>query len=113
MMRGYDREEAIAYMAGAINRKTHQQIEGLIDSMIAEAIDADMAFMHKTGVIDAEGNAGNAYYDDDDAFESILDVLVSKHKLNADDALTVAEFLDDFFDLQQNYLESKGLVDWD
>jgi hypothetical protein len=69
--------------------------------------------MHESGVLDENGNAGTAYYDDDDAFEYMLDALVSKNKLGADEAMKVASLLDDYMDAQQAFLEEKGLVDWD
>lgn len=113
MMNGYDKQEAHAYILNKIDRKLFEELASLLDSLVADAIDFDMAFMHETGVIDESGNAGTAYYDDDDAFEYILDKLATKHKMSADMAMQTASFLDDFMDYQQKYLEVKGLVDWD
>ena len=80
---------------------------------IAQAIDADMKYMHENGVLDADGNAGDCYYEDDEAFEYMVEALVDANTLTPEQAVKVASLLDDYMDIQQAYLESKGLVDWE
>ena len=113
MMKGYDAQEALTFILKGIDRKGHKALESKLDVLVSQMIDLDMDFMHKTGVIDENGEAGDNYYDDDEAFEYILDAIVVKHKFNADMAMKAASLLDDFTDLQQAYMEAKGLVEWE
>ena len=66
MMNGYDKEEALGYILPRIDRKAHRALGERIDALISQAIDADMAYMFESGVLDEEGNAGESYYDDDE-----------------------------------------------
>lgn len=113
MMNGYNKADALAYILPRIDRKGHKALTFLIDQLIAQAIDADMAFMHETGVLDDEGNAGDNYYDDDEALEYIVDALAAQHDFDADMAVKVSALVNDYMELQQEFLESIGLVDWE
>ncbi len=113
MMNGYDKQEALAFICPRINRKEHMELADRIESLISQAIDADMAYMHESGVLDADGNAGDSYYEDDDAFEYMVEALVAQNDLTPEQAVKVAALIDDYMDFQQSYLEHKGLVDWE
>ena len=113
MMKGYDREEALAFILSRSNRAAHPELGDQIDGLIAQAIDADMKYMHENGVLDENGNAGDCYYEDDDAFEYMVEALVDANTLTPEQAVKVASLIDDYMDIQQAYLESKGLVDWE
>lgn len=112
-MNGYNKQEALPFILGKIDARLHRELPLPLEELISQAIDADLAFMRENGVLDEEGNAGTSYYDDDDAFEYMLDTLVSKNKLGAEAAMKVASLLDDYMEAQQAFLEEKGLVDWD
>ncbi len=112
-MKGYNKQEALPFILGKIDARIHKELPLSLEELISQAIDADLTFMQESGVLDAEGNAGTTYYDDDDAFEYMLDALVNSNKLGADAAMKVASLLDDYMDAQQAYLEEKGLVDWE
>lgn len=113
MMNGYDKQEALAFIVKRIPEKDHKELVGMIEALISQAIDADMEFMHKSGVLDEEGNAGDEYYEDDDAFEHMVETIVANNKLSPEQAVKVAALVDDYMDHQQAYLESKGLCDWE
>lgn len=113
MMNGYDKQEALAFIVKRIPEKDHKELVGMIEALISQAIDADMEFMHKSGVLDEEGNAGDEYYEDDDAFEYMVEYIVAKNNLTPEQAVKVASLVDDYMDHQQAYLESKGLCDWE
>ena len=113
MMNGYDKQEAVAFIVSRIHEKDHPELAGMIASLISQAIDADMDFMHRTGVLDEDGNAGDNYYEDDDAFEYMVEAIVEANDLTPEQAVKVAALVDDYMDHQQAYLESKGLVDWE
>ncbi len=109
-MNGYDREEALAFILARINRRVHEALDGRIDSLIAQAIDVDIAFMHESGVLDEDGYAGDAYYEEDDAFEYIVEKLAADNDLTPEEAVRMASLVDDFMDFQQAYLAYRGLV---
>ena len=113
MMRGYDKDEAVAFILERIHPQDHPALKGLIPSLIPQIIDADMAYMHENGVIDEEGNAGDSYYEDDDAFEYMVETITANNRLSPEQAVKTAALIDDYMDFQQEYLESKGLVAWD
>ena len=113
MMNGYNKLEALNFIVKRISEKDHKELAGMIPQLISQAIDADMDFMHKSGVLDEEGNAGDEYYEDDDAFEYMVEAIVAKNKLSPEQAVKVAALVDDYMDHQQAYLESKGLCDWE
>ena len=113
MMQGYDRNEAIAFITAKIRKQDHPELADRIAELIAQAIDADMAYMHENNVIDADGAAGTEYYEDDDAFEYIVERLAEQNSFTPEEAVKAASLVDDYMDFQQEYLESKGLVDWD
>lgn len=112
-MNGYDQEQALAFILPRIDRKAHKPLVFLINQLISQAIDADLQFMQETGVLDESGDAGDGYYDDDEAFEYILDELARLNDLDDAMAVQVGGLIDDYMALQQEYLESIGLVDWD
>lgn len=113
MMNGYSKEDALAFILPRIDRRGHKELTFLIDQLISQAIDADMAFMHMTGVLDDAGDSGENYYDDDEAFEYILETLSAQNGFDPDMTVKVGSLIDDYMELQQEYLESVGLVDWD
>ena len=113
MMNGYDKAEALAFIVKRIHAKDHPDLAFMIENLISQAIDADMDFMHKSGVLDKDGNAGDEFYEDDDAFEYMVEAIVAANKLTPEQAVKVAALVDDYMDHQQAYLESKGLCDWE
>ncbi len=112
MMKGYDREEAIAFIGKRIRPQDHPELSGLLPGLIGDIIDADMAYMHESGVLDEEGNGGGAYYEDDDAIEYMVEKLVEEKRLDPVQAIKLASLIDDYMDYQEEYLESRGLVQW-
>lgn len=113
MMNGYDKEQALAFILPRIDRKGYKELTFLIDQLIFQAIDADLRFMQETGVLDEHGDAGDGYYDDDEAFEYILDALAQQNGFDDAMAVRIGGLIDDYMELQQEYLASIGLVDWD
>ena len=113
MMNGYDKPEALAFIVSRIRAKDHPELADRLEDLISQAIDADMAYMHEHNVIDEEGNAGTEYYEDDEAFEYMVEKLAADNSLDPVRAVKLASLVDDYMDHQQAYLESKGLVDWD
>lgn len=113
MMKGFDKQEALAFIMKRIRAKDHPELADRIPELISQTIDADMAYMHEAHVIDEDGGAGTAYYEEDDAIEYIVEKLAADNRLDPVQAVKLASLVDDYLDFQQEYLESKGLVDWD
>ena len=109
MMQGYDIEQAVSFIAKAMRKAGHKQEQQELERFIRSAIDADMEYMLETGVIDEQGLMGEGEYDDDDAFEALLDRLAQGMDDDAIDQL--AQLLDSYMNAQQDFLEASGLME--
>lgn len=112
-MQGYDPQAAAKAIAASIDKKQHQDFVEHFDSLIRQAIDLDLEYMRNSGAIGTDGMAGNAYYDDDEAFEFILDGIVSARGWDDERGLKLGALIDDYMDAQEAYMESTGLLDWE
>ena len=112
-MQGYSREAAAAFMLPKLNRAEFKPIAADADNLVAQAIDADFAYMHSAGILTDEGLMGGAYYDDDDAFEFILDHMAKARRAKEKDMDALAAFVDQYMELQEAFLRESGLLSWD
>lgn len=112
-MKGYDRAKALAFMRSRLNTSEFKSLANQTETLLEQAIDADFAYMLSADVLDAEGAMGDAYYDDDDAFEFMLDYIGRARKAADRELDQIASFIDQYMDLQQQYLEDNGLMSWD
>lgn len=112
IMQGYDKEAAVAFILKAINRKEHAALADQLETLIPQIIDADMAYMLDAGVLDEDGYAGDAYYEDDDALEFMVDAIIAKSDMTPEQAIQLASLVDEYMSLQQLFLENSGLVDY-
>ena len=110
MMQGYDVAAAVPFIAKAMRKAGHKNPQEELESFIRRAIEADMAYMLETDVIDEVGLMGEGEYDDDDAFEALLDTLAGDIE---DDAQLdqLAQLLDSFMAAQQDFMEESGLME--
>ena len=110
MMQGYDAAAAVPFIAKAMRKAGHKNPQEELESFILRAIEADMAYMLETDVIDEDGLMGEGEYDDDDAFEALLDTLAGDIE---DDAQLdqLAQLLDSFMAAQQDFMEESGLME--
>lgn len=108
MMQGYDLEAAVVFITAALRKDGHRDAD--IEAFVRRAIDADMRYMHACGVLTPDGLMGEGEYDDDDAFEALLDALAEDPD---DDAVmdALAQRLDSYMSAQQCFLERSGLMD--
>ena len=113
MMQGYDLEKAVAFMTPRFDVKEFKPLAPQLDSLLRQAIAADMDFMRKSGVLGADGLMGEAFYDDDEAFEFILDRLARDNHLKDGAQGPLASFIDQYMDLQEAFLSDNGMMDWD
>ena len=112
-MKGYDQEKAVAFILPKLDKKEFKPLAAQAESLVSQAIDADMAYMLHAGVLTQDGLMGEAYYDDDEAFEFILEQMARARKMREDAQGPLAAFIDQYMDLQQQFLEESGLMDWD
>ena len=86
MMQGYDKDAAVAFITRCIRKADHPELAEDIPALVPQMIDADMAYMHEAGVLDDDGYAGDAYYEDDEAIEYIVESLAAKNALDPEPA---------------------------
>ena len=112
-MQGYDRQAAAAFMPPKLNRAEFKPIAAQAETLLEQAIDADFAYMADAGILTAEGLMGQAYYDDDDAFEFILDHMARARRAPEKEMDALAAFVDQYMELQEQFLTESGLLSWD
>ena len=109
MMQGYDIEAAVPFIAKAMRKAGHKNPQQELEDFIRRAIEADMAYMREIDVIDDEGLMGEGEYDDDDAFEALLDRLGAD--ADEDGMNQLAQLLDSYMAAQQDFMEESGLAE--
>ena len=110
MMQGYDIEAAVPFIAKAMRKAGHKNSQQELEDFIRRAIDADMAYMREINVIDDEGLMGEGEYDDDDAFEALLDML-GEDAADEDEMNQLAQLLDSYMAAQQDFMEASDLME--
>ena len=83
--------------------RDHRQ--ALCDALVAAQVD----YLHACGALDDDGLMGEGEYDEDDAFEALLDTLAGDPE---DDAAmdALAQLLDSYMEAQQDFLDQSGLT---
>ena len=69
-----------------------------------------MAYMREIDVIDEDGLMGEGEYDEDDAFEVLLNTL-GEGVTDEDELNRLAQRLDSYMNAQADFLEKSGLAD--
>ena len=108
MMQGYDVDAAVSQIGKAVSRAAHVSPQEA-QAFVRRAIDADLRYMHETGVLDDDGLMGEEEYDDDDAFETLFARLTDG--LEDDEEIgRIAQMLDSYMEAQQDFMEEGGLL---
>ena len=110
-MKGYDAEAARAFILANLDTKPFRAIAKELPKIIGELIAYDLHFMRVTGVVDENGEQGENEYDDDEAFEFIYDAWLSDHPENDDEEMMIAAWLNEYMDLQYQFLCEQGLTE--
>lgn len=108
MMQGYDAAAAVPFIARAMRKAGHKLEQAQLEDFIRRAIEADMQYMLQVGVLDEDGYMGEGEYDDDDAFEALLEMLAGDDEDAMDAA---APLLDTYMQAQQDFMEASGLME--
>ena len=109
-MNGLDMQDAVRYVVSRINPREFKAVQALIPSIVQDFWEYDLRFMHQAGVLNEQGNSGDGEYDDDDAFEYILESYLSASPCSEETEMVVAELLQQYMELQYQYLLSHGLA---
>lgn len=109
VMQGYDMEAAVSQIGKAIC-KAAKAAPDTAAAFARRAIEADMRYMHETGVLDDEGLMGDGEYDEDDAFEALFVALTDGVEDDGEIG-RIAQMLDAYMDAQQDFMEASGLTD--
>ena len=110
IMQGYDMEAAIPFIAAKMRKEGIKARAEELESFIRRAVEADFAFMQENEVLTEDGLMGLGEYDEDDAFEAILDMLLSGEE---DEEIIgrTAQWLDAYMTAQQAFMEENDLVE--
>ena len=108
-MQGYDMEAAVSQIGKAIC-KAAKAAPDTAAAFARRAIEADMRYMHETGVLNDEGLMGDGEYDEDDAFEALFAALTDGVEDDGEIG-KIAQMLDAYMDAQQDFMEASGLTD--
>ena len=108
MMQGYDVDAAVSQIGKAVSRAAHVSPQEA-QAFVRRAIEADLRYMHETGVLDDDGLMGEEEYDDDDAFETLFARLTDG--VEDDEKIgRIAQMLDSYMEAQQDFMEEGGLL---
>lgn len=108
MMQGYDVDAAVSQIGKAVSRATHVSPQEA-QAFVRRAIEADLRYMHETGVLDDDGLMGEEEYDDDDAFETLFARMTDGVEDDAEIG-RIAQMLDSYMEAQQDFMEEGGLL---
>ena len=109
MMQGYDMDAAVPFIAKAMRKAGHREPQEELEGFIRRAIEADMAYMREIDVIDEDGLMGEGEYDEDDAFEALLNTL-GEGVTDEDELNRLAQRLDSYMNAQADFFEESGLA---
>ena len=109
VMQGYDLDAAVRQISKAIG-KAAKAAPDTAAAFARRAIEADMRYMHETGVLDDDGLMGDGEYDEDDAFEALFAEMTDG--LEDDGEIgKIAQMLDAYMEARQDFMEENGLAD--
>lgn len=109
VMQGYDLDAAVRQIGKAIG-KAAKTAPDAAAAFARRAIEADMRYMHETGVLDDDGLMGDGEYDEDDAFEALFAEMTDG--LEDDGEIgKIAQMLDVYMEARQDFMEENGLAD--
>lgn len=105
VMQGYDLDAAVRQIG-----KAAKAAPDAAEAFARRAIEADMRYMHETGVLDDDGLMGEGEYDEDDAFEALFAEMTDG--LEDDGEIgRIAQMLDAYMEARQDFMEENGLAD--
>ena len=107
-MLGYDKDEALAYILPRVKPELPLNDAAKTQQAIRAMIDAHIRYLHVCGALDEAGDTGEGEYDEDDAFEFILDAVSAGCTEDEKDAL--ASLVLAFLPCQDDFMDQMGLL---
>lgn len=111
-MIGFD-DEALAFMLGKMTEdapETTEQEKKEAEMIFNLALTYDVDYMTKAGII-KDGDYTDEFYDEDDAFDFIVEHIGNAHPEFDGDKL--AELMELYYEYHDAYMEEKGLLEWE
>ena len=108
---GLSLQKVQEYMVPRLDTKSFRGLPESIPSLLQSFLQYDLRFMRSTGVLNAQNQQGDADYDEDDAFEYILDAYLADFPCDEDTEMAVAELLNSYMELQYTYFKTQGLIE--
>ena len=112
VMLGYDKAKAATSIQTSLNAGAKA---GGFSALLPELplltrrlIDAHLSYLHECGALDETWDTGEGDYDEDDAFEYLLDAVSGGRPETDMDAL--AALIEAFFPAQDEFMEREGLM---
>lgn len=108
-MTGFD-DETLTYMTNRLKEDLPEADPAAAREIFNLALSYDVDFMVQAGII-KDGGFTEEYYDEDDAFDFIIE-----HISNARpdfDASLLSDLLDLYFEYHDAYMEQQGLLSWE
>jgi hypothetical protein len=105
-----DKDKVIAAVTALLQEMTQgQDVMEDMPAFVSQAVEADFAYMNREGLLleDAEG-----FYDDDEAFDYIVQQIAAQGRLDEEDALAMAEMVNLYMEAMERYMDEEGLVNW-
>ena len=111
-MQGFNREKARDYILSRLDKRGFAELSGDAAALTEQAIDADLGYMRQAGVLTEDGGMGDAFYDDDDAYEYILDAMSRLRKTPDRQMDSLCDFIEQYMELIERYMTENDLLSW-
>ncbi|MBR3750998.1 MAG: hypothetical protein IKK58_04420 [Clostridia bacterium] len=108
-MEGFDQKTA-QQMLDAMKEDGLSVNMKVMKSIVAGALEAELEYLRKVGILTAKGEFKDGEYDDDDAFDFITEELCKK--LPDCDAYVITDYLEYYFDYHDQVLTENGILEW-
>lgn len=108
-MVGYN-DEALEFMLKRLNEDAAFGNEKLAREVFNLCLTYDIEYMTSAGLI-KDGDFADGYYDEDDAFDFIIDRISNARPEIESDVL--AELIELYIEYHDEYMDKNGLLDWD
>jgi len=108
-MKGFD-QEALDFVLNAIEAEGSVVDLDLMRKVVQVAMEAELDYMKRAGIVNAKGEYTDQEYDEDEAFDHMIDALTKA--LPDKDPYQLSDLLDYYIDFHDEYMQNEGLLEW-